>query len=95
MHTKDKLADALMGIGLMDMSLKARSGYYHDFLSPLDTPELQLASDLLQAGTPDAIALRRRVIDGEFDANLEESEAWAASPEGKAAMAELTKGHKK
>ena len=88
-HTKDKLADALMQIGLMNMSLQARGGYYHDFLSPLDTPEIQLMNDLAKVGTPEAMALRQRVINGEFDASKEESEEWAVSPEGQAAMAAL------
>jgi hypothetical protein len=46
MHTKDILADELMKVGLQDMSLKAREGYYHDFLSPLALPEMQLVDDL-------------------------------------------------
>ena len=80
MHTKDKLADALMAIGLMDMSLKARGGYYHDCLSPFDLPEMQLVIELGAAATKSADkayaieALRQRVIDGEFDASAEESE---------------------
>jgi len=96
-HTKDLLADELLKLGLMDMSLKARGGYYHDFLSPLATPELQLCEDLIQAvvDTPfkaDSImALRSRVINGDFDASTEESDEWAASPEGQAAFSELTK----
>lgn len=86
MHTKDKLAAELEKAGLRDMALKARDGYYHDFLSPLATPCVQLAADLLQVGTPEALALRDRHLDGEFDATKEESDEWAASPEGKAAF---------
>ena len=95
-HTKDLLADELMKLGLMNMSLQARGGYYHDFLSPLATPELQLVHDL--AGVeqlPDiraaVLALRARVINGDFDANAEESEAWAASEEGQDAFRMLTR----
>ena len=94
MHTKDKLADALAGIGLTDMAAKARDGYYHDFLSPLPMPEIQLASDLAAKDTPEAWALRQRVVDGEFDASREEGEEWARSPEGRAAMRELGRGGK-
>jgi hypothetical protein len=36
------------------------------------------------------MGLRQRVIDGEFDASPAESDAWAASPEGRATLAELT-----
>lgn len=86
MHTKDKLAGELEKIGLRDMAMKARGGYYHDFLSPLDTPCLQLAADLLKVGTPAALALRDRHLNGEFDATKEESDEWVASPEGQAAF---------
>lgn len=90
-HSKDKLADELLKAGLLDMSLKARSGYYHDFLSPLDFPCIQLANDLKAAGEPGK-ALLARHLNGDFDAPLAESEAWAESPEGKAAFDKLFKG---
>lgn len=88
MHTKDRLADALTGVGLDEMSAKARTGYYHDFLSPLALPELTLITALGAAATAhpdkaDAIeALRKRVIDGEFDASAEETDDWASSEDG-------------
>jgi len=91
MHTKDKLAEELDKIGLKHMAAKAREGYYHDFLSPLDTPEIQLANDLFEAKSPEAMALRKRVINGEFDASKEESDEWARSPEGQAAFRMLRK----
>jgi len=91
MHTKDALADELMKIGLKQMSRKAREGYYHDFLSPLAMPELQLVNDLAIIGTPEALALRRRVVNGDFDASEEESEAWANSEEGQETFRKLTK----
>jgi hypothetical protein len=100
MHTKDLLADELMKLGLIDMSLQARSGYYHDFLSPLATPELQLCEDLAKAATklPDRrhpiLTLRQRVMDGDFDASPEESEAWAKSEEGQDAFSKLTRRDK-
>ncbi|MEY9235455.1 hypothetical protein ABIF78_007778 [Bradyrhizobium japonicum] len=96
MHTKDMLADELMKIGLMDMSLQARGGHYHDFLSPLATSELQLLHDLAEAAQnrPDRhleiLALRQRCINGDFDATTEESDDWAASPEGQETFARLT-----
>ena len=89
MHTKDILARELTKAGLSEMAAKAAMGYYHDFLSPLATPCLQLAEDLARAGTPAALALRSRHLNGEFDATKEESEDWAASPEGEAAFAQL------
>jgi len=95
MHTKDMLADELMKLGLMDMSLQARGGYYHDFLSPLAMPELQLIQDLALAAkarpdrSEDILALRQRVTNGDFDASAEESDEWAASAEGQEAFGQL------
>lgn len=93
-HTTVKLALELEKAGLADMAKKAREGYYHDYLSPLDMPCVQLEADLRKVGTPAAMTLRSRHLNGEFDATREESDAWAESPDGKAAYAELTKqGH--
>ena len=92
MHTKDKLAQALTEAGLHEMAAKAVTGYYHDFLSPLDLPEMQLDADLHAAGTPEARALRRRHHDGEFDALIEEGEQWAASADWQETMRNLAKG---
>jgi len=61
-------------------------------LSPLDTPCLQLAADLALAGTPAAMALRVRHLNGEFDATAEESEDWANSADGQAAFGKLVAG---
>lgn len=101
MHTKDKLAEALRAAGLSGMAEKAAEGYYHDYLSPLDAPCIQLATDLNQfARAPsnprraEAQALLERHIAGEFDATPEESEAWANSPEGRQALAMLTNAPK-
>ena len=91
-HTKDILADELEKAALPEMAAKARTGYYHDFLSSLDFPGMQLAADLAAAGTPAALALRKRhTQDGEFDASKEESEAWARSLDGQEAMHGLVK----
>lgn len=89
MHTKDILAAALREAGLGKMADKAAAGYYHDFLSPLATPCLQLEADLRAVGTPAAMALRARHLNGEFDASMEESDAWADSPDGQAAINSL------
>lgn len=94
-HTKDMLAAALKEVLLNSMAEKAAEGYYHDFLSPLPLPEIQLVNDLEKAAKihpkrKEAImALRSRVINGDFDANKEESDAWAASPEGQQAYRDL------
>lgn len=92
MHTKDILADELTKAGLPEMAAKAAEGYYHDFLSPLAMPSQQLAADLLNVGTVEALSLRQRHINGEFDATTKESEEWAKSLEGRRAMRDLVKG---
>jgi hypothetical protein len=91
MHTKDFLALELRKAGLHAMADKAATGYYHDFESPLDFPEMQLDADLTLAGTPEALALRARHHNGEFDASTEESEAWADSPEGQEAFGRIAR----
>lgn len=91
MHTKDFLAQELQKAGLSDMAKAAATGYYHDFLSPLDFPCQQLERDLRAVGTPEAEAIRQRHLNGEFDASLEESEEWAMGEEGQAAARSLLK----
>lgn len=85
-HTKDRLAAELAKAGLPDMSALAGIGYYDDFLSPLDTPCLALVQDLMRAGTPAALMLRKRAMDGEFDATKAEADAWAKSEDGQEAF---------
>jgi hypothetical protein len=94
MHTKDILANELRKAGLPDMAGKAATGYYHDFLSPLAMPCIQLAEDLAKAGTPEALALRARHLNGEFDATKEESDDWAAGPEGQETFSRLVRSSK-
>jgi len=89
-HTKDILADELLKAGLIDMAVKARNGYYHDYLSSIPFPDLQLANDLEAAGTKEALSLRQRHFNGEFDATKEESDHWYHGPEGQAAIQRLT-----
>lgn len=99
MHTKDKLAAALREVGLVEMADKAATGYYHDFLSLLDFPEMQIEADLRAArdaaGQPDHYAIeavRQRHLNGDFDANTAESEQWFNGPEGRDAMNRLVSG---
>lgn len=94
MHTKDKLAAALHKVGLDEMAKKAADGYYHDYLSPLDFPEMQLVGDLAEASKENPakdmiLALRLDVINGEYDASREESDEWMNSPEGQEALRRL------
>jgi hypothetical protein len=99
-HTSAKLARALSEVPGMppEMIRRAIDGYYHDFLSPLDFPEIQLVTDLSRlAALPttgpkarEALgAMVTRVIDGDFDASKAESDAWAASLEGQETLRQL------
>jgi len=99
-HTTAKLARALSEIPAIprEMIERAIAGFYHDFLSPLDFPEIQLVEDLRAVAAnrslPRSIRqeitrLVQRVINGEFDASPEESAAWAASPEGQETFRQL------
>jgi hypothetical protein len=92
-HTTAKLARALSAIPGVprDMIEKAIAGYYHDYLSPLAMPELQLIHDLRELAALPATpcntrpllrALAQAVTDGDYDASPEESDAWAKSPDG-------------
>lgn len=100
-HTTVKLAGALGEIpGVPEaMIQRARDGYYHDFLSPLAMPEVQLVKDLRDLASRPATPrnsrsllreMAQRIIDGEFGASKEESDDWARSAEGQEAMAALT-----
>ena len=95
MHTKDRLAEELLKIGLPGMSVRARAGLYDDFLSQVEDNIGLLCRDLATVGTPEALALRARALDGEFDSTPEESEAWTQSEEGMAAFSELLGGRSK
>lgn len=100
MHTTAKLAAALSEIpGVpQDMIKRAVDGYYHDFLSPLDFPEIKLVADLRELASRPATPrnsrpllreLAKRVIAGEFDATKEESDEWARSLEGQETFRQL------
>lgn len=64
-----RLAEELRKIGLNEMADAAETGYYDDFKSPLAAPAMQLAADLTKAGTYEALLLRDRHVQGEFDAD--------------------------
>jgi len=89
LHTTEKLAQALEELGdtsLRPLIWRARRGYYHDYLSPLATPAIQLVADLRAAGHP---GFAERVKAGEFDASSAESDAWARSPDGQDTFSEF------
>lgn len=91
--TREKLAMAMAGCGVIqpDQIGAARQGRYDDFLSEFDSPGFLLVEELKPYGEATA-ELIQRVIAGEFDSTKEESDAWARSPEGTAAFAELISG---
>ena len=86
--TKEKLAQVLHARGFFDIERRARAGEYDDFESDSATPIVDLVRLLRQAGADD---LAVRAMNGEWDGTLEESEAWAASPEGREMIRELGK----
>jgi hypothetical protein len=90
--TSEMLAAACDELGLFQIAHRARKDEFHDFLSPHDMPEMYLVQLLYETARiqtdpimQDLITkLRARVINGDFDASPEESDAWAASEEGQA-----------
>lgn len=92
-HTAMVLSRELRAAGLTEMADRAATGYYHDYLSPLVAPCIQLSQDLAAAGTPAALAIRAKHHEGAYDASLEESNAWASSDDGAAAFASLLKSN--
>lgn len=74
MATKDILAKALSDSGAPPFMVELASvGAYDDFESNSATPQLDLMRDCHQLGLTE---FRQRVMDGEFDATREESEAF-------------------
>ena len=73
MTTRERLALDLEAAGLESMAALARQGYYDDYESTLDTPQVQLRTDLIEHGRPD---LAKLVLQGKWDATKEEGEDW-------------------
>ena len=88
--TTERLALALEEAGApASMVRKARAGHYDDYQSNLAMPIAQLVVDARRAGLSD---IARRAADGDFDATKEESDAWAASPDGQEAFRQFFGG---
>lgn len=72
---------------------RARADWYHDFFSPSETgnPQAELIIDIRKTKLPAVVknAFIERVVNGDFDGTKEESEAWAASPDGIESFQEL------
>jgi hypothetical protein len=92
----DLLARRLMLLGLNELAKEVAAGKYHDFLSPYPLPELRLVNELARFATalPDKateiMAVRKDIVEGKYDATKEESDEWAASPEGQETFRRLT-----
>jgi hypothetical protein len=86
------LAGALQAAGLEPLAARAHAGEFNEFFGPHATPELILAAELACIATPAAMAVRQRLINGDFDAGSEESEEWSQSPEGQDVMRRLVRG---
>jgi hypothetical protein len=98
-HTARILAAALADAGApRGMIRRAERGYYHDYLSPLATPEVALVTELRHAANraPNQAAARkltdlaRDVMAGKHDASKAEADEWARSPEGRETFAQIT-----
>jgi hypothetical protein len=95
MRTRDKLAAALREAGAKSSNAdlyeafakRAETSEFDDYASTYVCPITQLHTELQAAGLS---AFARRVANGEFDATREESDEWAASPEGQQVLSQLT-----
>jgi hypothetical protein len=89
-RTSQILVDALREAGFEQLAKRAELDEFHDYLSPHDLPDLMLDMELLaiiksamsEGARQKAIAIRERHHRGEFDADLKESDEWAASEDG-------------
>lgn len=100
--TSQHLADTLRAAGFEALAKRAEADEFHDFLSDNGLPDLLLDRELFAIASntlkPErerlaAHHIRMRHHDGEFDASKEESDEWAASPDGQATFNKLiTKG---
>jgi hypothetical protein len=98
MRTRDKLAAELRkaaelasptnAVKYERFAKRAETGEFDDYANTYACPITQLYNELCSAGF---IKFARRVANGEFDATIEESDEWAASPDGQATLGLLTK----
>jgi hypothetical protein len=103
-RSTEKLVHALREAGApADLITRAEANEFHDYKSQSATPCLDLNRALTTViqSTPETAytyafltkmrALRSKAQNGEFDATKEESDEWAASPEGIAVLGEIIK----
>jgi hypothetical protein len=87
-RSSERLAKALEDSRYLDLAARARRHEFHDFLSPHAMNFLVLVADLKKKGKRSQLLIDR-VVASEFDAPKQESDEWAASPEGKATLDDL------
>ena len=97
MRTRDKLAAELRKVAATASSAnaqiyetfakRAETGEFDDYADTYVCPITQLYAELMRAGFK---KFADRVRDGEFDATKEESDEWAASPDGQETLAHLS-----
>lgn len=78
--SSQKLVDALMELDnpqLNQIIEKARNNQYDDFECNHPAPKHLLINDLNQVEFEDSYSFISRIINGEFDASVEEGEKWA------------------
>jgi hypothetical protein len=87
MNSTEKLVRALREAGASQRLLaRARADEFNDYRSRHALPQHELLAAARAEGLE---GICQSVINGEFDATVEESDMWAASPEGQEAFREL------
>ena len=89
--TSEKLALSLEALGdptLDTIIARSREGYYDDYKTHLLYPKSALMVDLQELGHEQ---FADRVLAGEFDGTLAESQEWINSMEGQAILTKITK----
>ena len=88
----EKLMKAFQAAGMLDFANRAAQGEFNEFFGPYTCGITFLVEEMTKVGTPAALQLRKQLINGDFDAGIEESEEWANSPEGIDTFQRLVKG---
>jgi hypothetical protein len=88
----NKLSAALYEANLPELAARAEHGEFNEFFGPHAMPQILLAQELADIGSKNALAVRARLVEGEFDAGEDESEEWGRSADGQAAFGRLLRG---
>lgn len=77
MTSSFKLAAALRDAGWHDLAERAAKGEWSDYDGPHALPQMELLKEIMgRHPLGKAQDITRRVVNGEFDATSEESDAW-------------------